>query len=95
MLFRSIESFNSILLKIDVQGFEKSVIQGSLEILPIVNALQLELSLVPLYENQVLLYEMISILDNLGFEVHGIIPGFTDIKTGRMLQVDGIFIRKP
>ena len=90
----SIESFNSILLKIDVQGFEKSVIQGSLEILPIVNALQLELSLVPLYENQVLLYEMIGILSNLGFEVYGIIPGFTDTKTGRILQVDGIFTRK-
>ena len=90
----SIESFKSILLKIDVQGFEKSVIQGSLETLPIVNALQLELSLVPLYENQVLLYEMIGMLDNLGFEVYGITPGFTDIKTGRMLQVDGIFIRK-
>ena len=91
----SIESFSSILLKIDVQGFEKSVIQGSLEILPIVNALQLELSLVPLYENQVLLYEMIGMLDNLGFEIYGIIPGFTDIRTGRMLQVDGIFTRKP
>jgi FkbM family methyltransferase len=91
----SLESFNSILLKIDVQGFEKSVIQGSLEILPLVNALQLELSLVPLYENQVLLYEMIGILSELGFEAYAIIPGFTDIKTGRMLQVDGIFIRKP
>lgn len=91
----SLESFNSILLKIDVQGFEKSVIQGSLEILPLVNALQLELSLVPLYENQVLLYEMIGILSELGFEAYAIIPGFTDIKTGRMLQVDGIFTRKP
>ena len=90
-----IESFNSILLKIDVQGFEKSVIQGSLEILPLVNALQLELSLVPLYENQVLLYEMIGILSKLGFEAYAIIPGFTDIKTGRMLHVDGIFTCKP
>ena len=90
----SIGSFNSILLKIDVQGFEKSVIQGSLETLPLVNALQLELSLVPLYENQVLLYEMIGILSKLGFELYAIIPGFTDIKTGRMLQVDGIFTRK-
>lgn len=90
----SIKSFKSILLKIDVQGFEKSVIQGSTEILPYVNALQLELSLVPLYENQVLFYEMIGILDQLGFEAYAIIPGFADTKTGRMLQVDGIFIRK-
>jgi hypothetical protein len=37
--------------------------------------------------------EMIVFLEQLGFSLYGIIPGFTDIKTGKMLQMDGLFLR--
>ena len=30
----------------------------------------------------------------LGFTMTGLLPGFTDVRNGRMLQADGIFFRK-
>ena len=83
----------SIFLKIDVQGLEKQVIEGATAILPLVKGIKLELSLVPLYEGQVLFQEMIDIVEKLGYELYGIEPGFTAEKTGRMLQMDGIFFK--
>jgi len=83
----------SIFLKIDVQGLEKQVLEGAKAILPLVKGIKLELSLVPLYEGQVLFKEMIDIIEKLGYELYGIEPGFTAEKTGRMLQMDGIFFK--
>jgi FkbM family methyltransferase len=83
----------SIFLKIDVQGLEKQVLEGATAILPLVKGIKLELSLVPLYEGQVLFQEMIDIVEKLGYELYGIEPGFTAEKTGRMLQMDGIFFK--
>ena len=50
---------NVVMLKIDVQGFEKNVLDGAKETLPYVSVIQVEMSLVPLYENQMLFFEMI------------------------------------
>lgn len=83
----------SIFLKIDVQGLEKQVLEGATAILPSIKGIKLELSLVPLYEGQVLFKEMIDIVEKLGYELYGIEPGFTAEKTGRMLQMDGIFFK--
>ncbi|MDB9386801.1 FkbM family methyltransferase [Microcystis aeruginosa CS-583] len=83
----------SIFLKIDVQGLEKQVLEGATAILPLVKGIKLELSLVPLYEGQVLFKEMIDIVEKLGYELYGIEPGFTAEKTGRVLQMDGIFFK--
>lgn len=84
----------SIFLKIDVQGFEKQVIEGASQILPLVNGIQIELSLVPLYQNQLTFPEMLKFIEDIGYELHAVIPGFTDLETGRLLQMDGIFFRK-
>jgi FkbM family methyltransferase len=83
-----------ILLKIDTQGYEKQVIQGTKEFLPKILGLQVELSLAQLYKGEMLYNEMITFLSELGFSLYAIIPGFTDIKTGKMLQMDGLFLRK-
>jgi len=81
-------------LKIDVQGYESQVLEGSEHILPMIKGIQLELSLVPLYENQVLYREMIDKLDGLGYVLHALFPVFSDVQSGRLLQMDGIFFRK-
>ena len=83
----------SIFLKIDVQGFERQVIEGANDILPLIKGLQLELSLVPLYKDQVLFEEMLKILKKEGYQLYSVIPGFNDPKMGRMLQMDGIFFK--
>ena len=56
----------SIFLKIDIQGFERQVIEGASDIFPLIKGLQLELSLVPLYKDQVLFEEMLEILKGKG-----------------------------
>jgi FkbM family methyltransferase len=83
----------SIFLKIDVQGFEKQVLEGAVEILPLIKGIQLELSLIPLYEDETLFKEMINLLENLGYYFYAVIPGLTDMQTGRLLQMDGIFFK--
>ncbi len=88
-----IEGSSDILLKIDVQGFEMHVLEGANNLLPKIRGLQIELSLVPLYEGQVLFSEMLNRIVEMGFELHALAPVFADRKTGRLLQVDGIFFR--
>lgn len=84
----------SILLKVDTQGYEMPVLMGAGPVLDRVSGLQLELSLTPLYDGQVLYQEMINWLSNRGFELWNVIPGFVDQRSGRMLQMDGVFFRK-
>lgn len=85
---------NSIFLKVDVQGFELQVLEGASGLLPRVKGIQLELSLVPLYAGQALFKEILERTGQLGYELHAIYPGFSDRRTGRMLQMDGIFFRQ-
>ncbi len=81
-------------VKIDTQGYEAKVLSGAVRMVARAAALQLELSLVPLYDGQPLILEMIDLVRGLGFELHAILPEFVDPESGRTLQVDGIFVRK-
>lgn len=88
------ETCKSIYLKMDVQGFGLQVLEGASQILPRIKGLQIEISLVPLYEGELTLKDMLDKLDRLNYEFYAVIPGFTDMKSGRLLQLDGIFIQK-
>jgi FkbM family methyltransferase len=92
---RFLGSGESFFVKMDVQGFENKVLDGATMILKSATGLQLELSLIPLYEGEVLFQVMLEKLGELGFELWSLIPGFIDKKTGRLLQVDGVFFRCP
>lgn len=84
-----------VFLKIDVQGFEKQVIAGAQStISDHVVGMQLELSFIPLYEGGMLIREALDVVYALGFTLTGLLPGFADPRTGRMLQADGIFFRE-
>ncbi len=82
-----------LFLKIDVQGYERQVLEGATRLMPKIKGAQLELSLVHLYEGQTLFLPLIETMTRDGFEVCGFIPGFVDPATGRSLQVDAIFFR--
>jgi FkbM family methyltransferase len=85
----------STLLKIDVQGYEKSVLDGAAQTLPEFAAVRTEMSLVPLYDGQALMPEIVAYLDERGFDLWFLERGFTDPHTRRMLQLDGVFFRRP
>lgn len=90
---RYLEGSARALLKIDTQGFEWQVLQGASETLKRVVGVQLELSLIPLYEGQKLMDELVDELSARGFDLWAISPVFADPKSGRLLQVDAAFFR--
>ena len=57
--------------------------------------IEMEISLVPLYENQTwLLPQILEYMEQKGFVLTSIVPAFTDNVTGKVLQCNGIFYRK-
>ena len=88
-----LDGFKNPLLKIDTQGYEWAVLDGSKEVLSLMMGVVLEMSLVPLYEGQHLWGEIIERLEGLGFSLWALQPEFIDPCDGRTLQVNGIFYR--
>jgi FkbM family methyltransferase len=88
-----LERANAPFLKIDTQGYEWHVLDGATKILGQVRGIQMELSLVPLYEGQRLWRESIDRLEELGLTLWAVEPVFVDESSGRTLQVDALFFR--
>jgi FkbM family methyltransferase len=82
------------LLKIDVQGYEKSVLDGASRTLEEFGAVRTEMSLVALYDGQALLPEIIALLGGRGFDLWFVEPGFAEPGTHRLLQLDGVFFKR-
>jgi len=82
-----------VYLKIDTQGYERSVLQGGMESLKTIDTIQLEMSLTPLYKDELPFNEMYDLLYGYGYRLIAVEPGFTDEHTGQLLQLDGIFHR--
>jgi FkbM family methyltransferase len=87
------DASDHVYLKADVQGFEQRVLAGAGRTLESVRLLELELSLVQLYEAGPLFAEMLEYLKDLHFQPIWFEPAFIDADTGRLLQVDGIFAK--
>lgn len=82
-----------IYLKIDTQGYEDKVLNGANDVLENIIAIQVELSMQPLYKGQCLFHELYILLLQKGFSLNDVSPGFLSETTGEMLQFDGIFRR--
>lgn len=81
-----------VFLKIDTQGYESEALSGCLKSLPQVRAVQLELSIVPLYEGQEVYRHFFDFFDSNGFYLWSILPGFANKATGQHLQFDAVFV---
>lgn len=80
-------------LKMDVQGYEASVLAGARETLATTQVIEVEVSTVPLYDGSVLCAQMIQAIGELGFRLVSWEDVLTDPKTGYVLQADCIFVR--
>ncbi len=80
-------------LKLDVQGLEGAVLDGAANRLYALAGLQIEISLVPLYDGALTLREMLDRTEALGMTLVYVEPGFTDPGTDEMLQMEGVFLR--
>lgn len=86
-------SFKKKFIKIDTQGYEFNVLQGAEKSLNTIDGIQLEMSLFPLYDGEMLFPEMLKYLIEKGFSLYSLEPGFSNHKSGQLLQVDGVFFR--
>ena len=83
-----------LFIKIDTQGYEWEVLDGAKKTISKASGIICELSLVPLYYNQRLWLEIIDRLVFEGFMLWALQKGLSDPKTGQLLQMDAIFLRK-
>lgn len=88
-----LSEFNSIFLKLDVQGFEREVLSGAAQTMKNVRAAHVELSPVEFYVGQARMLEVLDFFGKEGFILHAIFPVFIEPGTGRHLQLDAIFVR--
>lgn len=83
----------NLYVKIDTQGFERQVFEGSLQSLPKIKGFQMELSLQPMYEGETLMEEMVNLLRTKGYKLKLMESGHRNYETGELLQVEGYFFR--
>jgi FkbM family methyltransferase len=83
--------FGRTMLKADVQGTEPAVIRGAQGLLPSVELVELEMSLVPIYEGQELAPAVCAMMRAAGFAPVALEASWVDPRTGEILCVDAIF----
>ena len=81
------------LLKIDVQGFEGSVLKGGSGLLSQFDWIYCELSFIELYTGQPLAHELIAWLAELGFRLEGVETDPLMLLDGRAVQADFLFAK--
>ncbi len=82
-----------VFLKLDVQGFERQVLDGAADVLDRLSVVQLELSVTPLYEGEMVLGEALARMQSHGLALCSCEPSFTDEARGKALQFDCVFAR--
>lgn len=83
----------SIMLKIDVQGFEPEVLAGCGEHLHSVAVLEAEMAMAQTYTGQQSFEEVDASIRASGFRRVGFDYGFWNRTTGELLELDGIYVR--
>lgn len=83
-------------LKIDVQGYEKFVLDGAHKILldERLLSIEIELQVAELYLDQSSWLEVANQIHAQGFELFSSSMGFFDQETGKLLQLDCLFTRR-
>lgn len=88
------KNFGKILLKIDVQGFELEVLEGSKEILSNVDVVMLEVSLFRFLQNAPDFHDIIVYMKNIGYVVYDIVGGINRPLDYALGQKDLVFVKE-
>lgn len=80
-------------LKMDTQGYERSVLEGARESLPRIGVVQMEVEFIPLYEGETLFPEMYAWMAERGYRLWHLEPGWTDPRSQCMMGVEAFFAR--
>jgi FkbM family methyltransferase len=80
----------TVFTKLDVQGYELQALRGGSATLDRSSIVQLEMSLLPIYQTAPSYREVIQFMEQHGFQLVGLEPGLA-APTGSLLQADGLF----
>ena len=87
-------SREQVFLKLDTQGYELPILQGGPRALQSIRAIQLEVSLSPLYKDQPCIEEIVPFLRQRGFLMYGLWPtGFRVRNENRLLEADLLCVK--
>lgn len=89
----TIELRSKVFVKIDVQGFEDRVLQGSRRTLAQTDFVLTEVSFQPLYRGQSSFSEVYELLTGLGFSYRGNLEQLLSPRDKSILQADAFFVR--
>jgi FkbM family methyltransferase len=84
----------NVFLKIDTQGFEKHVLEGARNVLKNIQLIQLECSLIPLYDKVEPIEGLIGFVRSLGYAPIDQKPTFYHGANHHLMQTDVIFLRQ-
>ncbi|MGK7394605.1 MAG: FkbM family methyltransferase [Candidatus Cyclobacteriaceae bacterium M3_2C_046] len=87
-------SYDNLYLKIDTQGYSMEVLKGAEKSFPRIKGIQIELAVAQLYENEPIYLEIIEFLKLRNYQLYSLESGFSHKKTGKMLQMEGVFYRE-
>jgi FkbM family methyltransferase len=82
------------LLKLDVQFAEHLALAGAVQLLPQIDALLVELSLVGYASQEMLFHEMCTLIKGLGFRYYEDMGGWRSPMDGTLLQKDVLFVKE-
>ena len=83
----------SVVMKVDTQGFEREVLEGGQASLGRIDAVQLELSFLPLYQGEPPVEVVLAWMRERGFVPAFVAPAYTERPSRRWLQADVLFVR--
>lgn len=81
-----------MMIKLDVQGFEESVLEGGDQVFATAEVVLIEVIVQPLYQGQASFDRLVFKLRELGFGFQGVIEHGTD-KNHRVVSLDALFFR--
>lgn len=87
-------SAERLAVKVDVQGFERQVLDGGAETLKRVHVFEMELTAHPVYEGQMLVVEAMQRMADVGLVLSLVENIYVDVVSGRSLQFNGVFVRE-
>ena len=91
---RVLKQSKTPLLKIDVQGYEKHVLEGLGSAIERIACIEVELSMRPLYEGEGEFIDILNWLADKGFDLISLGTGTVNAASGFVLQIDGIFLHR-
>jgi FkbM family methyltransferase len=83
-----------VLLKTDTQGFDLNVLRGASGCIDLITGILAELSVLPIYEQSPPFHEAIRAYQDTGFDLVDL-SLVTRSVDGRVLELDGLFVRRP